>query len=126
MLLEESRELEASLRKQVGIQMKEGTAFFASSVRDQGDCGLFEFEQEIQRRRMINGNEKWKKIQSALDRVTQATYGICEECGAEISERRLRALPFAANCLECQESLENRKLTENFAPPAGSEDPLFG
>jgi DnaK suppressor protein len=112
MLLEKSRQLEADLRQDLGKRMKEGPAFFASSVRDEGDLSHFGFEQEISRRRMISCNENLKRISIALERLNQASYGICEECGAKINEKRLQVMPFAACCLECQEALENQELSE--------------
>jgi DnaK suppressor protein len=122
MLLEKSRELEADLREDLGKRMKEWTALFASSVRDEGDRSHFGFEQEISRRRMIRCNENLKKISSALERLDQASYGICEECGAEISERRLKVIPFAACCLECQESLEDKEISEKIGARTEGEN----
>ena len=110
MLLERSRQLETTLRQELVNRMKEGPALFASA-RDEGDFGLFGFEQEISRRRMITCDEKLKRITDALERLGQASYGICEECGAEITEKRLRVMPFAACCLECQEALEDEEIS---------------
>jgi RNA polymerase-binding transcription factor DksA len=46
------------------------------------------------------------KITDALARLEGGSYGVCNECGEEIAEKRLRALPFAARCRNCQESFE--------------------
>lgn len=46
------------------------------------------------------------KIEGALDRLRDGDYGFCLECGAEIPEKRLRALPFAVRCRPCEESHE--------------------
>jgi DnaK suppressor protein len=40
--------------------------------------------------------------------MRQNTYGRCEKCGEEISEKRLDALPFATHCIACQEEEESR------------------
>jgi len=112
MLLEKNRELEASLRQELAKRMKEGPDLFASSVRDEGDLSHFGFEQEISRRRMITCEEKLKEITEALERLNHARYGVCEACGAEISEKRLQVIPFAAYCLECQEDQEDQELSE--------------
>lgn len=40
-------------------------------------------------------------IEFALHRLKKGTYGICESCAGEISQRRLQALPWAQLCLEC-------------------------
>ena len=46
------------------------------------------------------------EIEEALTRLEEGTFGNCFECGDEISERRLRALPFAARCKDCEEARE--------------------
>jgi len=42
-------------------------------------------------------------IEGALDRLESGTYGRCSDCGAEIPATRLRAMPFAERCRDCQE-----------------------
>ena len=46
------------------------------------------------------------KITEALARVDAGDYGRCRECGEDIPGKRLRALPFATRCRECQEAFE--------------------
>jgi DnaK suppressor protein len=46
------------------------------------------------------------RIDRALSKITEGTYGDCESCGAEISDRRLKARPFAEFCIDCQEEQE--------------------
>lgn len=41
------------------------------------------------------------QIQEALKRISQGTYGICIQCGADIDPKRLRALPTATRCISC-------------------------
>jgi DnaK suppressor protein len=51
------------------------------------------------------------KIRDALDRIERGTYGICQECGEAISERRLMARPVAtlrSDCKGSQEKAEHR------------------
>ena len=48
-----------------------------------------------------------KHITAALARLRGGDYGICLDCLEEISEKRLRALPFATTCLSCQGSAED-------------------
>jgi DnaK suppressor protein len=52
------------------------------------------------------------KIREALERLEDGSYGICESCGEEISEQRLKARPMATLCIECkkrQESMEKAR-----------------
>ena len=47
-----------------------------------------------------------RHIDEALDRLGDGQYGLCINCGVEISEKRLRALPFAVRCTSCEELRE--------------------
>jgi DnaK suppressor protein len=47
------------------------------------------------------------RIDRALSKIAEDTYGECESCGAEISEGRLKARPFAEFCIDCQEEQED-------------------
>lgn len=44
-----------------------------------------------------------QNIETALQRLKSGKYGVCSECGNEISAARLRAMPFAERCRDCQE-----------------------
>jgi DnaK suppressor protein len=50
--------------------------------------------------------ETLQRINEALERLEEGTYGHCFECGDEISPQRLRALPFAVRCKDCEEARE--------------------
>jgi DnaK suppressor protein len=57
------------------------------------------------------GFETLKRIDEALARLDEGRYGICERCHSPIPDERLRALPFAALCQDCQSREEEK------APP---------
>ena len=46
-----------------------------------------------------------KEIERALARCAGGTYGVCEACGEDISPNRLKAIPWARFCVNCQEML---------------------
>jgi DnaK suppressor protein len=50
--------------------------------------------------------ETLTKINDALRRLDEGAYGYCADCGGEISDKRLRALPFAVRCKDCEEGRE--------------------
>jgi DnaK suppressor protein len=60
------------------------------------------------------------KIKEALERVEDGTFGICEECGEKISEKRLRARPMTTLCIDCKHEQEARKT----APCQAYDHPL--
>jgi RNA polymerase-binding protein DksA len=47
------------------------------------------------------------QVKGALERFADGTYGVCESCGQAIDPARLKALPHAACCLDCQRRLEH-------------------
>ena len=61
-----------------------------------------------------------KRIEEALTRLAANQYGTCAVCGLEISERRLRALPFAVRCTRCEDRREeNGDRFREFAKKGG-------
>ena len=59
-------------------------------------------EVETEASLIERAEDRLKAIDEALDKLERGRYGECEDCGAEIPIERLRALPFAARCVECQ------------------------
>ena len=49
------------------------------------------------------------KIREALDRIDAGTYGYCDLCGGEISEKRLKARPVTTLCIECKTRQEEEE-----------------
>lgn len=46
------------------------------------------------------------QVDYALQRIAQGEYGECEECGAEINEKRLKIMPYTTLCIKCAQQLE--------------------
>ena len=70
------------------------------------DLGSDNFEQEFTLSLMESDSGMLDKIEGALERVEDGTYGACEECGAKIPKQRLNAIPFATMCVKCAYQLE--------------------
>ena len=65
--------------------------------------------------------EKLAAIDEALGRIDDASYGLCEECGLEIAEGRLAALPFTRLCVSCQSDREREsKLNKRYEDDRGA------
>ncbi len=64
---------------------------------------------------------RWKAIEAAFGRLERGRYGICEECGEGIALERLKVLPFAAYCVDCQ-----AKRNEARKPGEGAVDERSG
>ncbi len=75
----------------------------------------------------VQARKEVQIIDRALDKMQFGDYGICENCGQEISEKRLQALPWATMCVECVQKLEEEN--QNIPPEediqASSEKQMF-
>lgn len=61
------------------------------------------FEQAKELALHRNAEQLLLKVNQALSRFDQGTYGTCELCGVDIDPARLQALPYATLCLRCQQ-----------------------
>jgi DnaK suppressor protein len=102
MLEDRRREIHEKLRS-----LRESMPVQAPDVRDAEEQSVDDFVQEVDLALMQMKSETLKKIDQALLRLEEGTYGRCQECDAEIPPARLRALPFAALCRGCQEEAES-------------------
>jgi len=70
------------------------------------DIGSDNFEQEFTLGLIENEDQMLREIEGALERIEAGTFGICDECGKPIRKVRLKAIPRAKYCIECQRKLE--------------------
>jgi RNA polymerase-binding transcription factor len=96
------REIHEKLRS-----LREAIPADTTEVTDAEEQSVNDFVQDVDLALMQMKSETLKKIDQALMRLEEGTYGVCQECEKEIPPPRLRALPFAALCRDCQEEAEN-------------------
>lgn len=81
--------------------------------------------QELDRSRLLRLKDRERKlirkIEKALNRIEEGTYGGCEACGAVISESRLKARPMTTLCIDCATELESEKAKSRLFGAEGSE-----
>ena len=103
------RDERAELREQ--LTTIEDQAFAATQSDMSGDVGVDDesadagtatFEREKELSIEQNVRDLIQKIDRALKRIDDGTYGICERCAKPIAEARLEALPYAELCIECK------------------------
>src|SRR4029078_9158511 len=102
MLLRKRYEILKEIEGSLGQSLTEDQQRRLESARDVGDQALMDLDRELGISLMEMRNRRRQAIDEALTRLNEGTYGICAECGVEISERRLEAVPFAKLCVECQ------------------------
>jgi DnaK suppressor protein len=94
-------------------------------VLDQGESSEVDIQEDIEFALIQMKSETLNKIDAALRRLDEGTYGDCFECGEEISNARLRALPFAVRCKDCEEARETAEQRERAAQRRSSSSTLF-
>jgi DnaK suppressor protein len=104
-LAEIRRELEQqrkALLNEAGVMIGQGLMIGSENLPDLGDQATAVADQNFMLRLKEREQKLLKKIDEALDRITQGTFGICESCGGEISFKRLKARPVTTLCIECK------------------------
>src|SRR4051794_40241350 len=107
MLEERRREIQAEVQGKIRDVRAEGAWGGKSEVFDAVESSEADIQDDIEFALIQMKSETLNKIHDALTRLEQGDYGNCFECGEEIAEKRLRALPFAVRCKDCEEAREN-------------------
>jgi DnaK suppressor protein len=94
-------------------------------VYDQGESSEVDIQEDIELALIQMKSETLNKIHEALRRLDEGTYGNCFECGEEIAEARLRALPFAVRCKDCEEARETAERRERMLAQKRGSSTLF-
>ena len=94
-------------------------------VFDQGESSEVDIQEDIEFALIQMKSETLNKINEALRRLEDGTYGNCFECGEEIAEARLRALPFAVRCKDCEEARETAEQRERMQAQKRGASTMF-
>ena len=94
-------QLAGTAEKTMNQMSQEGDAF-----PDPVDRAMSESGRTIELRKRDRERKLIQKIKKAIQRTEDGTYGICEDCGNEILENRLKARPVATLCIDCKEEQE--------------------
>lgn len=73
------------------------------------DSGSATFERERDLSLYETLKDLLARVDRALNRIDQGTYGACLKCGAPIPPERLEAIPFAELCVECKKKEERER-----------------
>ena len=105
-LEERRREILSEVQEKMRDVRAVGASGEGQGVLDAAETSEADIQDDIELALIQMKSETLHKIEEALARLDEQTYGYCFECGDEISERRLRALPFAVRCKDCEEARE--------------------
>jgi len=107
MLQGRQREIQAEVQGKMRNVRAEGTwGGKLNEVLDAVESAEADIQEDIEFALVQMKSETLNKINDALARLEQGEYGNCFDCGEEIAEKRLRALPFAVRCKDCEEARE--------------------
>ena len=125
MLEERRREVLAEVQGKIRDARTEGFAGKSSDVLDAVESSEADIQEDIEFALIQMKAETLNRISEALTRLDDGTYGNCFECGEEISGQRLRALPFAVRCKDCEEAREVAERRERQLTQRGRAAALF-
>ncbi|HUR34364.1 MAG TPA: TraR/DksA C4-type zinc finger protein [Vicinamibacterales bacterium] len=127
MLEERRRELQAQVQGKMRDVRADGAwGGKQNEVFDAVESSESDIQDDIEFALIQMKSETLNKVNDALMRLEQGDYGNCFECGEEIAEKRLRALPFAVRCKDCEEAREVAEQRERqMAARRGSSSLFF-
>ena len=123
----EGRRLEiiAEVKDKMRDVRSEGAVVPRQGVRDEVESSEADIQDDIEFAVLQMKTETLNKVGEALLGLDIGTYGYCDECGEEISEQRLRALPFAVRCKNCEEARESAQGRERIVDDRRSSVSVF-
>ena len=106
LLLDKRREILKEIKIDISKYIKGENRQLVDTALDDGDWSVVDLSEDISLRHLSSHREDLQKIDEAIRKLDEGTYGICEDCGEEISEERLKILPYAIYCIDCKERRE--------------------
>ena len=100
-----NNQLQELLDKRSGASVRE-IVEIAEQAPDFIDQATIESDLDINIHMRERDSKLIKKIKQALERIEDGTYGICDDCGEEISSQRLKARPVTTVCIDCKKRQE--------------------
>lgn len=88
---------------------KSDPSISAMGQGDEGDLAVSELSLSMTLRLQERQAHLLQKIDRALAKIEDGTFGLCEQCEEELNPARLRARPVATLCIACKEEQENRE-----------------
>lgn len=123
MLEERRRELINNMHNRIRHVRADGTK--DRDVLDEGESCNVDIQEDIELALIQMTAETLVKVDAALRRLDEGGYGHCFECGEEIAEARLRALPFADHCKDCEEARETVDRQQRLMAPCRCRSARF-
>ena len=124
-LEERRREIMSAVHEKIRDVRAEASMGGKNEVFDAVESSEADIQDDIEFALIQMKSETLNKINDALLRLEQGDYGFCFDCGDEIGEKRLRALPFAVRCKDCEEAREMAQQRERVVAQRRGATSLF-
>ena len=108
-LLQMREELLSDIKNMQGESGDLDSKDVSGHVIHMADVATDMYDREFNLGIASNEREVLQKIDLALKKINDQSYGLCEECHKPIAAARLKAIPYTETCLKCQEKLESGK-----------------
>ncbi len=116
-LILKREEILKETKLEISKYIKGETRQLVDTALDNGDWSVIDLSEDISLKQLGNHRENLFKIDEALRKLDEGTYGKCEDCGGDISEKRLKVLPYAIYCIDCKEKREQLEKMESKEGP---------
>jgi len=87
---------------------KDPSGDVAGHALHMADVATDMYDREFNLGLASNDRELLGRIENALKRIKEKSFGLCNECKKPIMAARLKAIPYTETCLNCQKSLEKK------------------
>lgn len=104
--------LERQLRELQSDLSRELASASAPALADINDQATLESERSFELRIKDRERKLVSKVQEALKKIADGTYGICDSCGEPIGVKRLQARPVTSLCISCKSEMEAEERRE--------------
>lgn len=112
------REILESRLKEVACYRGLGDSILIQQFADPVDMTQEAAERDVAVEILDRESTLVRRLHSAIDRIEEGAYGICLECEEEIAPKRLKAIPWAELCINCQERADESGSQRKWIAPS--------
>ncbi len=107
--VQEVRKILEVKKKELMIGSSDRDEILIENAAEEFDRLQQQLNREVAIRNLDRESKLLKDVQAAINRMDDDSFGICLRCDEEIPEKRLKALPWAAYCVSCQETVDRQR-----------------
>ncbi len=107
--VQEVRKILEVKRKELMAGSSDRDEILIENAAEEFDRLQQQLNREVAIRNLDRESKLLKDVQAAINRMDDESFGICLRCDEEIPEKRLKALPWAAYCVPCQETVDRQR-----------------